>query len=400
MKNKIFISHSYGDVKYVDAFVEKVLKLGLNIDAGRVFCTSVEGQGIRSGEYIPDRLKEEILQSNIVFLFISKNYKNSEVCLNEVGAAWVTLEKEQIIPIVLPSVDFSEIGFLNFGKLGIDISDEGSLLKMIDDSKKKLNETISLPILTRYVKEFITEIKSISQTNVVEGNESIELDETERERRDCFEDGMYIFSDVFRQTIPHLGDGVHNIKDQRTINSILQKLSGTSLLQKLWYRYSVGDYYLDHLFQKSNGNWVFSNWENKISEIWVSRGPLEQYEYILLKSELITEYEIQSDVGGKSRQVGITNDGVIVSDTEYYSGYARINDDIINLSEKNTKLFHTENNPHWIFFALDCHRVGYNADEVMQLCERIDSGEINVSEESLNDFVRSLRNNPTVIRWN
>ena len=68
MKNKIFISHSSKDINIVENFVELILILGLGIDRDRIFCSSMEGQGVLSGEYIPDRLKQEINSSSLNLL--------------------------------------------------------------------------------------------------------------------------------------------------------------------------------------------------------------------------------------------------------------------------------------------------------------------------------------------
>ncbi|HRE96937.1 MAG TPA: toll/interleukin-1 receptor domain-containing protein, partial [Flavobacteriales bacterium] len=156
--NKIFISHSSKDIKIVEAFVKHILRLGLDISANRIFCTSMEGHGVKSGEYIPDRLKAEINKSCIAFLLISKNYKKSEVCLNEVGAAWVSLEKTNVIPILLPDVDFKELGFLDLNRLGLKIFEKRDLIKLIQDNKEALNASFNLELVNNQVEEFLKEI--------------------------------------------------------------------------------------------------------------------------------------------------------------------------------------------------------------------------------------------------
>jgi hypothetical protein len=44
----------------------------------------------------------------------------------------------------------------------------------------------------------------------------------------------------------------------------------------------------------------------------------------------------------------------------------------------------------------DYHKAGYNADETIEFCRKLDNGEIEVNEENILDFLRSLRNNPIV----
>ena len=60
---------------------------------------------------------------------ISSNYKKSEICLNEMGAAWA-LDK-RIIPIVFPDVDFESIGWLLIAKKGFKLND-ASLYKKVN----------------------------------------------------------------------------------------------------------------------------------------------------------------------------------------------------------------------------------------------------------------------------
>src|SRR5688572_1826768 len=159
-KNKIFISHSSKDIGYVKSFVENVLQLGLDIPSERIFCSSIEGQGVKAGQYIPDRLREEMNISSIALLFISKNYKSSEVCLNEVGAAWVSLNKENIIPLLLPDIDFNELGFLDIGRLGLKVYERSGILKLIQDCKEELNPSFNLEKLHDKIERFLIEIQS------------------------------------------------------------------------------------------------------------------------------------------------------------------------------------------------------------------------------------------------
>ena len=56
---------------------------------------------------------------------VSKNYKSSEVCLNEMGAAWA-LEKN-VIPIIIDDIEFSEMGILYQVKQGMKIKDDARL---------------------------------------------------------------------------------------------------------------------------------------------------------------------------------------------------------------------------------------------------------------------------------
>lgn len=107
---KIFISHSSKDRDVVAEFVDGILQLGVGLSPEDVFCTSIEEMGIKNGEEIRNHIRDNVQAADFSFLMISKNYKESEICLNEMGAVWAT--DNRVRYYLLPDVDFSEIGWL------------------------------------------------------------------------------------------------------------------------------------------------------------------------------------------------------------------------------------------------------------------------------------------------
>ena len=87
-QKKIFISHSSKDKAIVQLFVDDILQLGVGIKPEQIFCTSIEDMGIKNGEDIRKHIHNNIKNADYSFLLISNNYKNSEICLNEMGAVW------------------------------------------------------------------------------------------------------------------------------------------------------------------------------------------------------------------------------------------------------------------------------------------------------------------------
>jgi len=103
---RIFISHSSEEKALADAFVD-LLVLGLNINSNEIFCTSLEGLGIPTGENFIEFIREQLEESEIVISLLSQNYYDSAFCLCELGASWV-LSGEHY-PIVIPPLKFSDI---------------------------------------------------------------------------------------------------------------------------------------------------------------------------------------------------------------------------------------------------------------------------------------------------
>ena len=331
--DKIFISHSSKDVKYVKSFVDNILILGLDISGQRIFCSSMEGHGVKSGQYIPDRLKEEINKSSLALLFISKNYKASEVCLNEIGAAWATLTKETVIPLLLPNTDFNELGFLDLSRLGLKISEREGVLKLIQDCKEQLNPSFNLEKLHAKIEDYLNEIKTFdSDGSPIEESES---EEEVDEWTDCFENNLYPLNSIIRKAIPAHNDGIHRIADPRIQTQILTDLSKADFLRYFWYKHAGGDFYVERIKRISSGNWLIStfNWEIKVTDMWVCMDSEIQYDFVLIKSDKQEPYKIDSDLGGVSYNVGVLNGGMVVSENERLNGYAIIKGETIKLSE-------------------------------------------------------------------
>ena len=82
----------------------------MGVDSETIAYTSREDTGVPPGESIPEFIQSNIACADIVLLMISDNYKDSEVCLNEMGAAWAL--NKYIIQILLPNTSFDKLGWL------------------------------------------------------------------------------------------------------------------------------------------------------------------------------------------------------------------------------------------------------------------------------------------------
>ena len=107
---RIFISHSSKDKDVMEKFTDYILQLGIGLSHEDIFCTSIEEMGIKNGEDIRRHIKENVQGADFSFLMISKHYKESEICLNEMGAVWAA--DNHVRYYLLPNVDFKEIGWL------------------------------------------------------------------------------------------------------------------------------------------------------------------------------------------------------------------------------------------------------------------------------------------------
>lgn len=127
---KIFISHAYKDKELVEIFVDYLLECGMGFTNNDIFCTSLEGMGIKTGEDWRNEIQKHLCETKVVILFITPNYKESEMCLNEMGAAWASNIK--VIPIIVDPLSFNSIGILYEVKQSLKLTEDSDLDELME----------------------------------------------------------------------------------------------------------------------------------------------------------------------------------------------------------------------------------------------------------------------------
>jgi len=133
LKNlSIFISHSSKDKNVFEQFVNKILVLGCGIKDSDIFCSSIAGLGINSGENFRRLIKDKLLGCQYSFIMISNNYKQSEVCLNEMGASWA-LEHINVKQFLFPDLGFDYLRLLMNVNQASRINHPGALDQLFEE---------------------------------------------------------------------------------------------------------------------------------------------------------------------------------------------------------------------------------------------------------------------------
>ena len=153
---KIFISHSSKDKTIVEAFTN-LLRLGANISHDDIFCTSIEEMKIKNGEDIRQHIQNNVNFSDFAILLISPNYKNSEICLNEMGAVWAIDKK--VKTYVLPGLKKSEVGWLIDTKAAEKINDPVALAALYDKLVKFYKLSSNTELWTAQATKFCNDMK-------------------------------------------------------------------------------------------------------------------------------------------------------------------------------------------------------------------------------------------------
>lgn len=130
-KQKIFISHAKKDEIIVQKFIDTVLvgTLGFNLNSD-IFCTSVDGAKIAASKNWRKEIRDALSSSKVSILIITSNYRESEVCMNEMGAIWAC--SEHIFPLIIEPVTFSDFSALLCEVQGELLTDERGLDRVKD----------------------------------------------------------------------------------------------------------------------------------------------------------------------------------------------------------------------------------------------------------------------------
>mgnify|MGYP003300791418 CR=1 FL=1 len=159
-QKRIFISHASKDKELIGKFVDSIFILGMGMDSEIIAYTSREDTGIPAGESIPQFIQDNIACADIVLLMISGSYKNSEVCLNEMGAAWAL--NKHIIQILLPNTSFDKLGWLCSLDKALKIDDADSLDGLCEVFADKLDIGIKPIAWNRNKAAFLSYCSTLS----------------------------------------------------------------------------------------------------------------------------------------------------------------------------------------------------------------------------------------------
>lgn len=228
---KIFISHACKDKKLVEIFVDKLLVCGMGFNNNDIFCTSLEGLGIKTGEDWRNEIQKHLCKAKVVILFITPNYKESEMCLNEMGAAWAVDIK--VIPIIVEPLNFDSIGILYEVKQALKLTTDKDLDELKDSLKEfNTNETMTARWNTKK-KEAISSIEKYISNNPF--NSPLSRDEFNKLKKEL-EEIKVAFQDTIEEK-----DKYHKLYNE------LKECKDKDSVQKLEKNYGLLDEYDDFI---------------------------------------------------------------------------------------------------------------------------------------------------------
>ncbi|WP_162513142.1 toll/interleukin-1 receptor domain-containing protein [Aeromonas dhakensis] len=121
MSKSVFISHATKDKSLVEAVVD-LIEDGIGVPESEIFCSSLDGYGIPTGENFVTYIKSQIQEPKAVILLLTPSYFKSNFCLCEMGAAWVKSHK--VFPVIVPPLMYSDVKDVLLGTQAAKIDDD------------------------------------------------------------------------------------------------------------------------------------------------------------------------------------------------------------------------------------------------------------------------------------
>ena len=131
---RIFISHAVKDEELVEEFVD-FLDVGIGIEPSDVFCSSLPGMNIPTGEGFVDYIKSKVSNPELVILVLTTDYLNSQFCNNEVGASWAL--DIAVYPLLVPPLRYGDVKGVLAGLQISKLNDKEKLNDLRDDLNEK-----------------------------------------------------------------------------------------------------------------------------------------------------------------------------------------------------------------------------------------------------------------------
>ncbi|MGD6796620.1 toll/interleukin-1 receptor domain-containing protein [Metabacillus indicus] len=172
--NKVFISHSSNDEKFVKLIIKFLKEIGIN--SKNIYCSSLEGYGVPADGDILEWMKSGLTGDVLVLYVLSENFYNSPYCMCEMGATWV--QTKTYIPILIPPFDYKNIqGVIPSSKKAYKINDNYGISSIKTTIEEKFGLTpINLNIWLDFIKEYELEIGQLIDNSIKDKLNGIPLE--------------------------------------------------------------------------------------------------------------------------------------------------------------------------------------------------------------------------------
>lgn len=135
MGKSVFISHALKDRDVAQTLVT-LIEEGIGVPEKEIFCSSLPGYGIPTGEQFIGYIKEQLQGPKVVVLLLTPAYFESKFCSSELGAAWAM--SHAIYPILVPPLQYADVKDVLLGTQVTKIEDDVGYNQLRDHLQKSV----------------------------------------------------------------------------------------------------------------------------------------------------------------------------------------------------------------------------------------------------------------------
>ncbi len=220
---RIFISHASADAYIIQRLIDDILVGALAVKISDIFCTTTDGTKIKSGRDWRNAIRDHLINAKITFIIITPNYKESEVCLNEMGAAWVS--SANVIPLILDPINYDTVGIIQQPKQIEKLLDEASLDRIKDVVQDELSippKEIKSDRWSAKKKEFLLKVKKhIAENPFHLPLDRVAFNKLQKENAELSKDIAVIVEE--KAKLEKLCSDLKKIKDREQIKAVEKK---------------------------------------------------------------------------------------------------------------------------------------------------------------------------------
>ncbi len=271
----IFISHSVNDREIAIAFVDLIILGGIGVPIDQVFCVSTDGTKIKSGKDWRDDIKDSLTSAKIIILIITPNYKESEFCLCEMGAAWMT--SAQVLPLIVEPINYKTVGVIQEPNQVEKLLEEQGLDRIKDIIQEELRIPSTIAKSDRWTnkkKEFISTVNRYLRKNRFQlPLDRVVFNKLQKDNTELSSAIDNLISE--RSDLENLLNEIVKVKDREAAEKVLQKHRPKSFYEELLRLATEGNKILivfspiirEIIFKSFTGKNITINWESYRSEI-------------------------------------------------------------------------------------------------------------------------------------
>jgi hypothetical protein len=121
----VFVSHAAVDKRFVDNFMDDIIRLGCEVPKTSIFYSSGADTGIPSGGNLNAYVRQKVQDATIVVAILTPSFQTRPYCAAELGAAWS--RTGLLFPIAAPGVERTDLQGVLKGLIVRYLDDSGAL---------------------------------------------------------------------------------------------------------------------------------------------------------------------------------------------------------------------------------------------------------------------------------